>query len=83
MICQSDHVTITFASKKLATAEGRFAKSGRAQRDLKSFYHYNAVLSDVKGKFQESETIQIITGLDSSSTTGNIYLCASGATEKK
>ena len=33
-----------------------------------SLYRYNAVLSDDKDRFQESETNQIITGSDSSVT---------------
>ena len=35
-------------------------------------YRYSAVLSDVKDKFQEGETIKIITGLDSSVTAANV-----------
>ena len=36
--------------------------------DRASLYRYNALLSDVKDKFQESETFQLITRLDSSVT---------------
>ena len=39
------------------------------QCDRVSLYRYNAVLSYVEDEFQESETIQIITGLDSSVIT--------------
>ena len=36
-----------------------------------SLYRYNAVLSCVEDEFQEGETIQIITGLDSSVIAAN------------
>ena len=41
-------------------------RTRRAQCHRMSLYRYDAVLSDVKDEFQESETIQIVTGLDSS-----------------
>ena len=36
-----------------------------------SLYRYNAVLFNIEDKFQESETIQSITGLDSSVTAAS------------
>ena len=62
-------MTITFAPKLLATTPAALQK---AQCDRVSSFRYNAVFSAVKDKFQESETIQIITGWDSSVTAAII-----------
>ena len=72
MIYHGNHVTITFTPQKLPTAQAALLKTGRAQCDQVSLYFYNAVISDVKDKFQESETIEIITELDSSVTAASI-----------
>ena len=45
----------------------------RAQCDRVSLCRYNAVLSDDKDKFQESETNQITTGLDSNVTAAIVF----------
>ena len=50
-------MTITFAPKIFATAQAALEKTGQAQCDRVCLYHYNAVLSGVKDKFQENETI--------------------------
>ena len=47
-------------------------KTGHPQGDRVSLYHYNVGLSDVKDQFEESEAIQIITGLDSSVTAAMV-----------
>ena len=54
-LIQGSHMTIYFAPKALATAQAVLQQTRRAQCDQMSLYHYNAVLSDVKDKFQESE----------------------------
>ena len=72
MINQDNHVTTTFAPKKLANAQAALQKTRRAQCDRVSSYRYNAVLSDVKDEFEESKTIQIITGSEPSVTAANI-----------
>ena len=46
----------------------RLCKRREGQCDRVSLYRYNAVLFCVEDEFKGSETIQIITGLDSSVT---------------
>ena len=76
MIYQDNHVTlymitiqlseiITFAPITQPLHRQLCSKRDRHSVTV-SLYHYNAVLSDDKDKFQESETNQIITGSDSS-----------------
>ena len=65
-------MTITFAPKTFSHGTCRFTKDGRALCDRVSLYRDNAVLSDVKDKFQESEMILIVPGLDSSVTAANV-----------
>ena len=64
-------MTIT-CSKKLATAEAALQKTGQPQCERVSLYRYIAVLCDVKDKFQESETIHIMTRLESSVTATSV-----------
>ena len=66
-------MTITFA-QKISHSTSSYAKTGLAQCDRVSLYRYNAVLSDVKDKLQESEKIQIITGFDSGVTAAYILI---------
>ena len=73
MIYHGNHETITFVPKMLSSVQAALQKTGPAQCDRVSLYRYNAVLSDVKDQFQESEAIQIITGLDSSVTAANVF----------
>ena len=65
-------MTITFVPKKLATAQVALQTTSRAQCDRVLLYPCSAVLSDVKDKFHDSETIQILTRYDSSVTGGLI-----------
>ena len=58
-------MTTLFALMKLAIGQAALQKMRRAQGDRLYLYRYCAVLPAVKDKFQESQTIQIITGLDS------------------
>ena len=73
MIYQGNFLTVAFAQKILPIARAALHGRGQAQCDWVSFSHYNAVLSDVNEKFQGSETIQIITGLDSSVTAAIVF----------
>ena len=47
-------MTITFLSKRLATAQAALQKTGWAQCDRVSSYRYDAILSDVNDEFQEN-----------------------------
>ena len=58
-------MTITFAPRKLATTQGALQKTGQAQCLRIVMMPYFLMFKD---KFQESETIQVITGLDCSMT---------------
>ena len=72
IVCESalkfSPVETLFALKKLAIGQAALQKIRRAHCDRLSLYRYCAVVPDVKDEFQESQTIQIITGLDSSVT---------------
>ena len=82
MIYQRNHVMITFAQKWLTTAQATLQKTWRAQCDRVSLYHYHAVLSYVEDEFQESEKLQIRTGLDSSGTAAIVKFSVSQFNQK-
>ena len=60
-------MTITL-TPKIGHSTGSFANTGLAQCGRVLLHCYNAVVSDVKDKFEESETFRIIRGIDSSVT---------------
>ena len=62
-------VTTTFAPKNLP----KHRQVCKRQCDRVSSHRYNVVLSDVKDEFEESKTIQIMTGSDPSVTAANVF----------
>ena len=59
--------------QKNEPADRQLTKAGLAHCDRVSLYRCNAILSDVKDKFQDSETVQITTGPDSSIAATTMY----------